>query len=809
MDTPRRKTKRRFMDHYRKTKKTGRIFALLLVCAISGVLTLRDIAFAEVDTPTKNAKEVSFRKDVLPILSERCFACHGFDAASRQGGIRLDTFDGATASGDSGLTAITPGKADTSEIIRRVKSSDEGESMPPSHLGKSLTPDQIDILERWINQGAEYEGHWAFVPPVSTEPPTIDNVNHPIDRFIQAKMLEQNVAPSHVASAETLIRRAHLDVLGLPPSVEEVESFATQFAQNQEQAYELLVQRLLSSPHYGERWGRWWLDQARYADSNGYSIDSPREIWSYRDWVVDAFNRDMPFDQFTIEQLAGDLLPNATQSQKIATGFHRNTQINEEGGIDPEQFRIDSVFDRVATTGSVWLGLTIGCCQCHDHKFDPISQKEYYQLFAFFNNQNEPSLRVYREGTNVPELKSQLQKTESEIDDYVGKRIEGLNSWEKGLSSEELKKLPNPIQAILKKETSKRSKGDLRELYNHSNGKLDEPFQAIYQSFQRLNSEFRGETTTLVLEERAEPRKTFVYVKGDFTRPAEEVNCGTPSVLHPFTTSAPRSNRLDLANWIVDRNNPLTARVIVNRVWQQYFGKGLVETESDFGTLGTVPSHPELLDWLALDFQKDWSLKRLHRLILQSHTYKQSSYFRSDLVDIDPNNYLLARQQRLRLDAEIVRDVALSASGLLVPKIGGAPVFPPIPDGVMNLGQVKRAWKVSTGDDRYRRALYTFIYRATPPPSLSVFDSPEGISTCTRRARSNTPLQALTLLNDEGFVEFANSLAAIIERDGIETAFQRCVSRKPTQEELEVLEALSSLDAARVLLNLDETMTRE
>lgn len=809
MDTPSRKTKRRFMDHYRKTKETSRFFALLLVCASFGVLTLRNMAFAEVHTPTKNAEEVSFRKDVLPILSERCFACHGFDAASRQGGIRLDTFDGATASGDSGLTAITPGTADTSEIIRRVKSSDEGESMPPSHLGKSLTPDQIDILERWINQGAEYEGHWAFVPPESTEPPTIDNVNHPIDRFIQAKMLEQNVAPSPVASADTLIRRAHLDVLGLPPSVEEVESFATHFAQNQEQAYELLIQRLLSSPHYGERWGRWWLDQARYADSNGYSIDSPREMWSYRDWVVDAFNRDMPFDQFTIEQLAGDLLPNATQSQRIATGFHRNTQINEEGGIDPEQFRIDSVFDRVATTGSVWLGLTIGCCQCHDHKFDPISQKEYYQLFAFFNNQNEPSLRVYREGTNVPELKSQLQKTESEIDDYVGKRIEGLNSWEKGLSSEELKKLPNPIQAILKKETSKRSKGDLRELYNHSNGKLDEPFQAMYQTFQRLNSEFRGETTTLVLEERAEPRKTFVYIKGDFTRPSEEVSCGTPSVLHPFATTASRPNRLDLAKWIVDRNNPLTARVIVNRVWQQYFGKGLVETENDFGTLGTVPSHPELLDWLALDFQKDWSLKRLHRLILQSHTYKQSSYFRSDLVDIDPNNFLLARQQRLRLDAEIVRDVALSASGLLVPKIGGAPVFPPIPDGVMNLGQVKRAWKVSTGDDRYRRALYTFIYRATPPPSLNVFDSPEGLSTCTRRSRSNTPLQALTLLNDEGFVEFANSLATIIERDGIGTAFQRCVSRKPTQEELEVLKALSSLDAARVLLNLDETMTRE
>ncbi len=797
------------MDQNRKTIKTASLFAALLVCVQAERLTPVAQAVSDLIDRKEIVGEVSFRKDVLPILSERCFACHGFDAASRQGGIRLDTFEGATVNGDSGLTAISPGKASESEIIRRVKSSDESEVMPPPHLGKSLTPDQITILERWINQGAQYEGHWAFEPPKNIDPPALVNVDHPIDRFIQAKLQEQNLTPSPTAPAETLVRRAYLDVLGLPPSVEELESFTKQYEQNPIQAHDHLIQKLLSSPHYGERWGRWWLDQARYADSNGYSIDSPREIWSYRDWVVEALNRDLPFDQFTIEQLAGDLLPNATQSQRIATGFHRNTQINEEGGIDPEQFRIDSVFDRVATTGSVWLGLTIGCCQCHDHKFDPISQKEYYQLFAFFNNQNEPSLRVYREGTNVPELKNQLQKAESEIDAHVTNRLEGLAAWEKSLSPEELKKLPNPIQAILKKEASKRSKGDLRELYNHSNGKLDEPFQAMFQTFQRLNSEFRGETTTLVLEERSEPRKTQVYIKGDFTRPSEEVHCGTPSVLHSFATSAPRPNRLDLAKWIVDRKNPLTARVIVNRVWQQYFGRGLVETESDFGTLGTVPSHPELLDWLALDFQKDWSLKRLHSLILQSHTYKQRSDFRTDLVDIDPNNYLLARQQRLRLDAEIVRDVALSVSGLLVPKLGGPPVFPPIPDGVMNLGQVKRAWKVSTGDDRYRRALYTFIYRATPPPSLSVFDAPEGISTCTRRARSNTPLQALTLLNDTGFYEFAKSLATIIERDGIETAFMRCVSRQPTQDELAVLKALDAQSAARVLLNLDETMTRE
>jgi hypothetical protein len=797
------------MDQKRKTQKAANLFGASSVFALACMLTTHHLAVAEWNTPTAITSDVSFRTDVLPILSERCFACHGFDAASREGGIRLDTFDGATGTGDSGATTILPGKADESELIRRLKSTDDGEVMPPSHLGKPLTADQVNVIERWINQGAKYEGHWAFEPPRSTAPPVLKNVDHPIDRFIQTRLQEQGISPSPIASAETLLRRTHLDMLGLPPSIDELETFKKQYEHNPSEAYDHLIQNLLNSPHYGERWARWWLDQARYADSNGYSIDSPREIWAYRDWVVDAFNRDIPFDQFAVEQLAGDLLPNATQSQRIATGFHRNTQINEEGGIDPEQFRIDSVFDRVATTGSVLLGLTVGCCQCHDHKFDPISQKEYYQLFAFFNNQDEPSLRVYREGTNVTELKDQLTKAESEIDQYVAVRRENLDAWEQGLMAEEKKKLPNPIQAILKKEKEKRNKADLRELFHYSIGKLDEDFQAQFQTYQKLNGEFRGETTTLVLQERKEPRKTHLFIKGDFTRPADEVGCGTPSVLHSFVSSSDRPNRLDLAKWIVDRNNPLTSRVIVNRVWQQYFGRGLVETESDFGILGSPPSHPQLLDWLALEFQKDWSLKRLHRLILQSHTYKQSSDFRSDLVDLDPSNYLLGRQQRLRLDAEIVRDVALSASGLLVRKLGGAPVFPPIPDGVMNLGQVKRAWKVSSGDDRYRRALYTFIYRATPPPSLSVFDAPEGISTCTRRARSNTPLQALTLLNDSGFNEFATSLAAIIERDGIETAFKRCVSRPPTVDELTVLNALDAQSAARVLLNLDETMTRE
>ncbi len=423
----------------------------------------------------------------------------------------------------------------------------------------------------------------------------------------------------------------------------------------------------------------------------------------------------MPFDRFTIEQLAGDLLPEATESQKIATGFHRNTQLNQEGGIDKEQFRVDSVIDRVATTGTVWLGLTLGCAQCHDHKFDPITQVEYYRMFAFLNNQDEPTLKL------------------------TGSK-----------------------------------------------------------------------QTTLVLAERLEPRKTHVLVKGDFTRPAAEVTPGTPSVLHPLPDQSGRANRLDLANWIASPENPLTARVIVNRIWQQYFGRGLAEVENDFGFQGRSPSHPELLDWLAVEFmRRDWSFKAMHRLIVTSHTYQQTSSDRPELRQLDPENYLLARQRRLRLDAEIVRDVALAASGLLSHQIGGPPVYPPIPEGVMNQGQVDRKWPTSAGNDRFRRGIYTFKFRATPPPALNVFDAPSGFGSCTHRVRTNTPLQALTLMNDPACFEFAKALQNIIETDGVENVFRGCTGRRPAGDELMILSKLDTLTAARTLLNLDETITRE
>jgi hypothetical protein len=751
--------------------------------------------------------KIEFNRDVRPILSENCFACHGFDPKHREADLRLDTFDGATQDRD-GSRGIVPGDLSKSDAWQRIISEDKDELMPPPKSHKPpLTARQREILKTWIEQGAKYERHWSFEPPkrVSLHPPTA----HPIDYFIEKKLEENSLKSSPQADATTLIRRVSLDLTGLPPTPSEMDAFIQAAAKDADAAYRDLVGRLLKSPHYGERWGRWWLDQARYADSNGYSIDAPRQIWKFRDWVIDALNADMPFDQFTIEQLAGDLLPNATEAQKIATGFHRNTQINQEGGIDKEQFRIDSVFDRVATTGTVWLGLSIGCAQCHDHKFDPIEQKEYYRLLSFLNNQDEPTMKVSDPSVDVAGMTAEFKEVDAKLQALVKERYSEITEWEKEMSPDFRKKLMPGIRKAADKPVNKRTLADNVTLFTNIVNPSD-PLRILSDRHKELDTLLNQGTTTMVMKELPKPRKTTVFIKGDFTRPADEVTPGTPKVLHTFETTSQQPNRLDLAKWIVSPQNPLTARVIVNRVWQQYFGRGIVETENDLGMQGTVPSHPELLDWLAIEFMaKNWSLKDLHRTIVTSHTYRQTSANRPDLREKDPANYLLARQTRLRLDAEVVRDVALTASGLLSPKLGGPPVYPPIPDGVMGQGQVKRVWATSKGADKYRRGLYTFIYRASPPPSLTVFDAPEGFSTCTRRIRSNTPLQALTLMNDSGFFEFATALEKIIAKDGLETAFKRCTSRTPKPDELAVLKKLDPLNAARTLLNLDETVTRE
>jgi hypothetical protein len=692
------------------------------VAVVILVSTLGRCAVAIEPPASDDQPLVDFSRDVRPILSDHCLACHGFDPTSRQADLRLDTLDGALHSGSGQV--VVPFEPDSSLLIERIFADERDLVMPPPEHHKPLTPQQKQTLRRWIAEGAEYRDHWAFLPLTAELPPSVSPsvsqsaAKHPIDRFIRAPLTDQGLQPAPPAPPHTQLRRISLDLTGLPPSPADLQRFSAAWQLDPDRAYFEAVDRLLASPAYGERFGRWWLDQARYADSHGYSIDAPREMWLYRDWVIRSLNADLPFDRFTVEQLAGDLLPDAGESQRVATGFHRNTQINQEGGIDKEQFRIESVFDRVATTGTVWLGLSVGCAQCHDHKFDPISQLDYYRLFAIFNNQDEPALKV--------ELAA-------------------------------------------------------------------------------------GQTVSaLVLAERAEPRESHLLIKGDFTRPAERVAPGGLHALPPMVPRGEQIDRLDLANWLVDGRNPLVARVLVNRLWLQFFGRGLVETEDDFGLQGASPSHPQLLDWLAAELQRrQWRIKDLVRLIVTSGTYRQSSMLTADGTERDPYNVWFARQTRLRLDAELVRDAALLASGQLALQVGGPPVFPPIPEGVMAQGQVKRAWTESPGADRYRRGLYTFRFRATPPPSLSVFDAPDGVSSCTRRLRSNTPLQALTLMNDRGFFELAEALAGVIDTEGLQAAFVRCTSRIPSDRELEVLQRLDRLTAARVLLNLDETYNRE
>lgn len=765
---------------------------------------------AETAADADRTSPLSYSRDIRPILSDNCFACHGFDEKAREGDVRLDTRLGAVD--DSGV--IEPGDAESSPLLGRILSTDADTLMPPPDSGHTLTKTEIAKLRRWIDEGAVYETHWSFVPPTreSAEP---ESNQHPIDQLVRARLKSLGAEQSPIAAPATLIRRVSLDLTGLPPSVEEISAYEAAAALDPEAAYTQLVERLLSSNHYGERWGRWWLDQARYADSNGYSVDGPRQIWLYRDWVISAINEDMPFDQFTIEQLAGDLLPNPTDSQKVATGFHRNTQINQEGGIDKEQFRIDSVIDRVGTTGTVWLGLTVGCAQCHDHKFDPLTQQDFYRLFAFFNNQDEPSLTVYPDGVDADALKTEQTDLHRQQQGLIDRNASQVAEWEGKITEESKKKLSTDTIKAIDIALDKRKRDQHWTVLKASGAVSARPgigseTQLIDERLSAIAADLRRGVSTMVMSERSEPRKTTLLIKGDFTRPSDEVGPGTPAVLHALNSPSKLPTRLDLASWIVSPENSLTSRVITNRVWQQYFGRGLVETDSDFGQQGTSPTHPRLLDWLAIEFQESgWSMKALHRQIVTSHTYRQSSVVRDDLTEIDPLNLYYGRQNRLRLDAEIVRDVALVASGLFSPKFGGPPVYPPIPDGVMSLGQRNRAWTQSQGEDRYRRGMYTFVYRVTPPPALNVFDAPDGLASCTRRLRSNTPLQALTLLNDAGFFEFAQALQVVIDNQGLEVAFQRCTSRSPTAEEITLLKQLDTLNAARALLNLDETINRE
>ena len=781
--------------------------------------------------PPAAPTQVDFERDIAPLFRQECYACHGPDR--QMGGLRLDRQADAMAGGYSGVV-IKPGNSADSKLIHLVAGLKEGLVMPMT--GERLTPEQVGLLRAWIDQGAHWpeqataaeeaksqeqvrrkHPHWAFNPPQRPAIPKVENqawVKNSIDAFVLARLEAEGIEPSPEASRATLMRRVSLDLTGLPATPEEVD----QFLADGSAAYKHLVDRLLLSPHYGEKWARQWLDLARYADSDGYEKDLPRpHAWRWRHWVIDALNRNMPFDQFTIEQLAGDLLPEATLEQKVATGFHRNTLTNREGGIDLEQFRIERVMDRTETAGTVWLGVTVGCARCHDHKYDPITQKDYYQLFSFFNTAKEKNIEAPLPGEigsylrrrpeyekkrnallqeyNVAELQAEWERKTLEAADNPGVNVPYDIAWDT------VGKMVDYGHEILRIPPSQRTPKQQEAITDHFVTWFGLPegderykevkYKELKEKLAKLHQEYPGLTEAHTLTENPNLSKSHILIRGDYQRPGIEVHPGTPAVLPPLL-DGDDPPRLRLARWLVSKENPLTARVTVNRMWQEFFGQGLAETSSDFGSRGDLPTHPKLLDWLAVEFiDSGWNVKHMHNLLVTSATYRQSSNSRPDLKEPYPDNKLLARQRRVRLPAELVRDVTLAASGLLNPAVGGRSVRPLQPPGVSNLSygsQLK--WEESKGPDRYRRGLYIFFQRTVPYPQLINFDAPDSLLACTRRERSTTPLQALNLLNDPVFFEAAQALALRLLRerqeglgDRIDYAFKLCLGRAPNPSE--------------------------
>ncbi len=963
--------------------------------------------------------KVDFGKDIKPIFDRSCAGCHG--AKAQMGTLRLDSKKVAAKS-------IQAGDAQHSSLYQRVAGIGDQARMPMG--AKPLPPEEIEKIQKWINEGAawpdeysvdaEVKKHWAFLPPVKAPLPAVSNgawARSPIDRFVLARLDKESLKPSAEADRVTLLRRAHLDLTGLPPTPAEVDAFLADKSAN---AFEKVVDRLLASPHYGERWGRHWLDAARYADSDGFEKDKQRSVWFYRDWVINALNRDLPYNQFLTEQLAGDLLPNATQDQRVATGFLRNSMINEEGGIDPEQFRMEAMFDRMDAIGKAMLGLTIGCAQCHNHKFDPLTQEEYYRLFAFLNTSHEGSMAVYtpEQEAQRAEIFRRTREAEDEIKHQNADWQARFEAWKSGLQAKQPKwqtlklevedistggqryvtmpddsllasgyaptkhrvhltaktkltkigalrlqlmmdpdlpfggpgRSPEGTAALTEFEVEVERAGGKREKVCISSASADfqaeeKPLKAMYHDkseaqkqgkritgpiqfaidgdrntawgidagpgrrnqpreavfpFDRPMEDPNGltlhiylrqdhggwnsddnqnhnlgrfqiaaaettdaealppltfsrwrttvpalakfnvaieaawqnhpePTSQLVLRQQERPRPTHMLTRGDFLKPGKIVAPGAPKFLNPLPENA-ATDRLTFARWMTDRNAPTTARALVNRVWQTYFGTGIVATSEDLGRQADAPSHPELLDWLAVDFMENgWSLKKLHKQIVMSATYRQSSQVTPELLEKDPANRLLARGPRFRVEGEIVRDIALAASGLLNPKVGGPSVYPPAPDFLFQppTSYGPKIWAEEKDTQRYRRALYTFRYRSVPYPVLQNFDAPNGDIACVRRVRSNTPLQALTTLNEPLFVEAAKALAAKTLAEGgrsdeerLTYAFRRVVSRAPTGAERDTLlsflghqkqrsEPQAWTALARVLLNLDETITKE
>jgi mono/diheme cytochrome c family protein len=722
-------------------------------------------------------RPVDFAAEIQPILVQHCHQCHG--ASRQEGGLRLTSKSSALAGGDSSKPGIAPGDPAGSRLVRVLDGSDGELSMPPQGEGKALSHEQIALVTRWVREGAawpaEAEGpttapaHWAWKPPARAPLPPVRRIEwprHPLDFFALAAMEREGLSPAPEADRYTLARRLWLDLTGLPPSVEVVDRFA---ADTGADAYERLVERALADPAYGERWARMWLDLARYADSKGYGSDPLRSIWRYRDWVIEAFNGNQPYDRFTIEQLAGDLLPAPTADQWLATAFHRNTMANDEGGTDDEEFRVAAVKDRIETTMQVWMGLTMGCAKCHSHKFDPITQREYYQAYAFFD-QTEDADR----GDEEPTL-------------ALPTRWDTTRLAELRKSAARLADLAGTTSVVL---VDQPSLGELVE-------------DAHREQIKRLEGQIaqieKEQATPILRELPADKRRvTHTMVKGNFRAPGDAVEPAVPAAFHPLPAGA-RADRLGLARWLMDANNPLTARVAVNRFWSQLFGAGLVATEEDFGTQGLPPTHPEMLDRLAIDFREShWDLKQLLRTIVTSATYRQSSSPEGDASARDPRNRWLAHGPRFRLEAEMVRDQALSISGLLSRQQGGPSVYPPQPDGLWRAAfNGQRTWATSTGGDRHRRGLYTYWRRTVPYPSMAAFDAPSREICTLRRVSTNTPLQAFVTLNDPVYVEAAQALARRMiagagPDDSARCAFglRLALARPPTREQIDQLLAL-------------------
>jgi hypothetical protein len=755
------------------------------------------------------ARKIDFNREVRPILAKNCFPCHGQDEAKRAKGLRLDRRESAVKSLKNGDTAIVPGDPDSSELLVKITEEDETLRMPPRKTGNRLTAAEVELLTRWIEQGAEYASHWALIAPRALPLPPLRNKawsRNGIDFWILARLETGGLKPAPEAERHTLIRRVSLDLRGLPPTTDEVERFIEDRSPD---AYDRVVDRFLGDPAYGERWARMWLDLARYADSAGFGSDPLRpNIWRYRDWVIAAFNSNLPFDKFTLMQIAGDLLPNPTLEARMATAFHRNTMTNTEGGTDDEEFRVAAIKDRVDTTMQVWMGLTMGCAKCHSHKYDPITHEEYYKFYAFFNqtadNDRPDEAPVIPAPT--PEITERIRRLDARIaplrktlEEPTATLVAAQVKWESSLAASSKaarKDLPKEVLAVLDTPAEKRTKQALEVVARH--------FRSIAPELKPLRDEIAAlekskpaiPALPVMVELTGNSRRvTHLLRKGNFLDPANSVEPGVPQALHPYRSGEP-SNRLGLARWLVDPRNPLTARVAVNRFWAQIFGVGLVETEEDFGTQGELPSHPELLDWLAVRYQTSgWNTKALLRLLVTSATYRQSAKTTPELLEKDARNRLLAHAPRVRLEAELVRDQALAASGLLSRKLGGPSVFPPQPDGLWQAAfNGERTWSTSKGEERYRRGLYTFWRRTVPYPSMATFDAPSREICAIKRVRTNTPLQSLVTLNDPVYVEAAQALARRIVREAGESAaararvgLQLCTGRPPRPEQVEPL----------------------